>query len=184
MNRLRTVLFQGASSDTLDLQEKLARATGRTIDAAQLEAAGLGIEADGRERLGPALNLGPLATLAAQLAAARVRLAAGRPALVRSGIVDQDPGLYLLFEPSAERGSVLLSMLAIPGIGNRFPIPPESEDAAQLYRAVAARRDEYIAIAQPWYDLCDIPFDAAGLIAALDRDLAAARRLLASARRS
>jgi len=178
MDDLRIVFYRGASGQTILAQDyRQLDPAGKMAMAVDVGGISLSIIVGGRERLAPFLSLGSLAEMIPQLEAAGDRLGAGKPALIRSGVLDEDPGLYLLFDPHDD-DDVHVSLLAIHGIGNFFPVPPGSRDAKAIYRYVASHRDDCIEAAREWYDLTRLRMNKSTLLAAFPREAEIGRAVL------
>jgi hypothetical protein len=179
MDGLHIFFYRDSSAETI-LAEDLQRLDdeGRRAMGADLNWASMSLIVEGRERLGDRPSLGPLQFMAPQLEAAADRLRNGEIALVRSGVLDQEPGLYLLFEPATE-GTTTISLLAIYEMSMLFPVPPESAESRMIYDYVREHRNECIAEARKWYDLTEVPVSSLMLIEALKRESTVARALLA-----
>lgn len=169
-------LYRGPSFETLGLAEyrALADAERRALPDPALHVT-LALTIDGAERF-HARGFGPLERLVAQLAPARDRLAAGAPALIRSGVLDVPEGQYLLFEP-IDTAAVRVSTILFDELPERGWFPDEEHGDA-LYRFVAAQRDRVVGAAREvWPELAELAMDRARLAAALAREAAAAAEL-------
>jgi hypothetical protein len=179
LDKLSIALYQGSSAETIPIEQYRALATAqRAALAADTSAATVALVIDGRERLAHQLSLGCLKRLAAQFAPAILRLRSGLPALIRSGVLDVPEGHYLLLEP-AKRNRVDISWISIDDlrVGVLFP---DGSLAAELYRYVAAHRDDLIDAARSRGDeMVLLPMDRDVLIAAMTRTAEAAIAVLA-----
>lgn len=127
----------------------------------------LQIMIDGIERF-HARGFGPLERLVAQLEPARHRLAAGAPALIRSGVLDVPDGQYVWLEPL--EAAVRVSMIAFDQLPESGWFPDEKR-AEGLYRFVTDHRDNLVEVARTTRpDLVEAAIDRARLDAALARE--------------
>jgi hypothetical protein len=174
---LRIALYRGPSFETLGLDEYLGLtdAERRALPDPAVHVT-LHIMIDGLERF-HARGLGPLDRLVAQLEPARLRIAAGAPALIRGGVLDVPDGRYFLFEPIDET-AVRVSMFTFDDLPESGWFPDDKR-AEGLYRFVAHHRDRLVATARAaWPELVEIAMDRPRLDAALAREAAAGNRIV------
>ncbi len=126
------------------------------------------------------MAFGPLDLLVGQLTPTAERVAAGLPALLRSGACDTITGTHWFFEP-APNEHVTVSLLATDHSpeSHLSPLPYESPEAQQLYAFVARERDAMIkdGIRFGGYEPYVTPREA--LVGALQREARVGQQLLA-----
>jgi hypothetical protein len=132
--------------------------------------ASVSLVVDGVERWGPAVSFGALGVVTRQLLPARDRLGAGRPALVRAGVLDVPTARFLLFEPSGRRVRAAIATTGDPAVSTLFP---DEAGADALYAHLDRWRDEMVAGA----DVVEV--DRQGLLADLERAAADGSRAVA-----
>jgi len=126
------------------------------------------------------MSFGPLDLIVPQLAATAARVAAGQPALLRTGALDTVTGTYWFFEPTAD-GRVSVSVLSTEHSpeSHRTPVPYDSAPAQQLYAFVAREREAMTREGTEFAGYEPFITGRDGLVAALQREDRIGRVLLA-----
>jgi hypothetical protein len=179
---LQLAIYRARESATISVAEWLELdGDARRAVGCDLTQVAIRLVAGGVERLAEHCSMGELARLVPQLAPAQARIAAGAPALIRSGELDAPEGAFLYFEP--RDGGLQVSMLAIAESPYEatFLRAPEDDAVTRLYAYVAAQRDALVAAGQELCPLDSLPIDRAAILTALPREAELGAKILSIA---
>jgi hypothetical protein len=126
------------------------------------------------------MSFGPLDLIVPQLRPTSQRVAAGLPAMVRTGALDTPLGNFLHFAPGSDE-RVVVSLLATDHFPESHlnPLPYDGADAQRLYAFVERERE---AMTESGTDFAGYPPFTVGrgaLVAALEREAESGSLLLA-----
>jgi hypothetical protein len=135
------------------------------------------LEVDGTRYLADVWSFGEVRELVPQLRAAAERLRQGRTALVRSGVLDDVGGAYLVFEPAGDQARLSLFTMVDPDWEFVFPVDRSGATNEDLYRYIQEHRDLLLAAPRASFDPYLLPVPTQPLIEALERAASAGQRL-------